>query len=881
MTLDKETQMKQLISILILILLVPTAGFAIDISGNISGVWSPENNPYDLVGDASIPADQQLIINPGVIVRAMGNYRITALGTIMANATVADSISFVNGTANPAALWKGIRLENTSLASSFAHCYIENGEYGINSINSPVDITYSHFRRNTKGVHAYGIGIANPAQVLVSHCKIEYSGENGILIAQNSNTAVLFCDISNNGVASTYRGAIQLSNQSAGGSNNPTIAHNHIHHNRWQGITAWDIVGAGAINPYIHNNLIEYNLTGIYLLNASGSIWENLIRHNYIPGDMNSGAGVMVSGATSQPYFERNIITHNFTGFYITNNARPILGDLEIFHEFAQGQNVIRNNVDADGVPHSIVCASYPQSANIIKAENNYWDFNDAASILSYITDGNSNPALPIVDFEPFLLFTEPITIIGNVQYSGAASLGQMHIQIIDVESGAVLHQSLLPQNGLINLDLPVEQSFYAVVKAHLVDTEGSYLFGCAGGIHTPQSFDPEELVNIGTIQISDEMPKAYISVGNPIEENGTQLYPLKHQWFVYAPTAIDWLYRSGDYIYIVRKEIFNGSSLESYDLPPGSRFMKVANLEDGQIWQKTDVDAYGNLICSEMSVYEVFFPSMGFPFPGFSYLFVQQDPMGNIISERLYDTQQYQNVPFYHSDYLGDFPTSSYKYDLSIAQTDYSIFPLFSGNRWQSSIDEINYAAPHKFVFHWDWNYTLRFHWQAPLIVDTLWTAYRIYDNGEIIAEVPISQRQYSYTNPQLWMGYHFMWVVATDGINESAISNFAAIGPSSNDDNINPVQNVKMGPNPFSPNSVSGFEINAKFESKAETRLNIYNMRGQLVHHKSFGNESCIKYTWTGKDTQMRRCAAGVYFVEISRDRQKSLRRKIVLIH
>jgi hypothetical protein len=69
----------------------------------------------------------------------------------------------------------------------------------------------------------------------------------------------------------------------------------------------------------ILSNVIEYNYTGIYLLQASGYVADNQINHNFIPGDMNSGAGVMGSGATSEPYFERNHIEGNYTGFYITN----------------------------------------------------------------------------------------------------------------------------------------------------------------------------------------------------------------------------------------------------------------------------------------------------------------------------------------------------------------------------------------------------------------------------------------------------------------------------------------------------------------------------------------------------------------------------------
>ncbi|HNT52639.1 MAG TPA: right-handed parallel beta-helix repeat-containing protein, partial [Candidatus Syntrophosphaera sp.] len=270
---------------------------ATDVSGNQSGLWDLANSPYNIIGDITVPAGSSLNIEPGVQVFAMGDYRITAQGFIYALGTEADSIRFMSGQADPNALWKGIRLESTTQGSHLGFCYIEKAEYGVNSINSPTLIHHCRFNLNQKGMQLYGIGAADPAEVIVSTNIIERSIQNGILVAQNSNAVILANELRFNGTGTQYMAAIQLSNQSAGGSNSPEISTNWIHHNFKQGITAWDIVGASAINPQIHDNLIEYNLTGIYLLNASGYVFDNIIRHNFIAGDANSGAGVMVAGA--------------------------------------------------------------------------------------------------------------------------------------------------------------------------------------------------------------------------------------------------------------------------------------------------------------------------------------------------------------------------------------------------------------------------------------------------------------------------------------------------------------------------------------------------------------------------------------------------------
>ena len=302
--------MKAYTLVILFVLCLGTA-LATDVSGTQSGTWTTANNPYQIVGDITVPVGTTLHIMGGVIVQAMGDYRITVQGTLLAMGNLADSISFESGMADPAALWGGIRLENEEMMSVIERCYIEKAENGINSINSPVDINHNHFNLNQKAINVYGIGSAEPANVFINENLIENSIENAIFIAQNSNTSIQNNEIRYNGTGPQFRAAIQLSNQSTGGSNSPDIIGNHIHHNHKQGITAWDSVSSGAIAPFISENVIEYNYTGIYLLQASGYIADNQINHNFIPGDMNSGAGVMVSGITTEPYFERNTITGN------------------------------------------------------------------------------------------------------------------------------------------------------------------------------------------------------------------------------------------------------------------------------------------------------------------------------------------------------------------------------------------------------------------------------------------------------------------------------------------------------------------------------------------------------------------------------------------
>ncbi len=47
---------------------------ATDVSGPVSGVWSPSGNPYNVVGEIRLLAGQTLTIQPGVQVIFQGHY---------------------------------------------------------------------------------------------------------------------------------------------------------------------------------------------------------------------------------------------------------------------------------------------------------------------------------------------------------------------------------------------------------------------------------------------------------------------------------------------------------------------------------------------------------------------------------------------------------------------------------------------------------------------------------------------------------------------------------------------------------------------------------------------------------------------------------------
>jgi len=403
----RQENMKQKKCIILLlsiftIILFPFTGICdTNVSGNQSGTWSLAGSPYFVVGDVTVPSGNSLVIEPSVIVEVQGNYQITAEGYITAQGMIADSIKFYGqGTTT----WKGIRLEDETNQSTFNYCSISNTDdtngYGIQSVNAQVLIQNCFFDDHRNAVRFSAIGYDNPSYMEISDSKISTCEQCGIFIAKNSNVLVDNCEIIQCGKGTSYWPGIQLSLQTPAGECNPTITNNYIHHNDKQGITMANIFNYGEMAPHVENNIIEYNLTGVYLYNAQGYYKNNDIRHNYILGDPNSGAGVMLYGSGTNGTFVLNEISYNFCGFFCMSDATSNLGDLGNLNTTDDGENNIHDNVDGTGTTYSV----YNGSAPDMKAENNSWDSDNYTEIALTIIDGNDNPSFGIVDFDPIYI---------------------------------------------------------------------------------------------------------------------------------------------------------------------------------------------------------------------------------------------------------------------------------------------------------------------------------------------------------------------------------------------------------------------------------------------------------------------------------------------
>lgn len=148
--------------------------------GEVNGKWEKQYSPYIINDHITIKKDEQLIIEPGVIIKFNMRNQMEVLGSLIANGDKNDSIIF---TRNTAERWHGIRFNNEDPeqdSSILKYCTIEYSK-------SPY-----------KTIQGGGISIKAP-RVLISNCIIQYNtAHEGGGMASHTSAKVINTKIINN-----------------------------------------------------------------------------------------------------------------------------------------------------------------------------------------------------------------------------------------------------------------------------------------------------------------------------------------------------------------------------------------------------------------------------------------------------------------------------------------------------------------------------------------------------------------------------------------------------------------------------------------------------------------------------------------------------------
>ncbi len=277
-----------LVSIMVLITLSIGQIFAqTEVEGNIRGVWNVEGSPYIVVDDVEIRRGDELVIEPGVVVRFERPNCMWVHGLLTAVGTEEDSIIFTRDRVGRR--WRGIRIENADNDTEISYSVIEYAE------------TIGQF----DDIEARGAGIACfNTDALFSHNTIRFNrsaGRTAGIYTDNCDADILHNHVYDN-FADT-NAAVEAINSNA------NISHNIVENNESQH-------GGGMIfyegAPTVEYNIVRFNDStvmdwGCGLYFAWGCRAE--VRYNIVVD--NIGGGVYVGAGSEIDVFEHNTIANN------------------------------------------------------------------------------------------------------------------------------------------------------------------------------------------------------------------------------------------------------------------------------------------------------------------------------------------------------------------------------------------------------------------------------------------------------------------------------------------------------------------------------------------------------------------------------------------
>ena len=238
------------------------------VSGDVSGIWTFANSPYDVIGDLTVPAGECLTIEPGVEVIFHDSYKLDIYGCI--NAVGSEEASIIFTADDQVTGWLGINFYNTATQypSLLSYCTIEYGDKTTTEGNgggifaedcgTNLTIEFSDIRENSAN-NGGGIFLKNGSDPTITRCRIKSNSASlsggGIYTLQSSPTIknVLI----NQNVAEGNGGGMACTMDSAVLAENVTIDGNTA------GAAGGGIYSIGCTvpnNPVINSSIVYNNM---------------------------------------------------------------------------------------------------------------------------------------------------------------------------------------------------------------------------------------------------------------------------------------------------------------------------------------------------------------------------------------------------------------------------------------------------------------------------------------------------------------------------------------------------------------------------------------------------------------------------------------------
>ena len=318
------------IILLLLFLLVFQARSEVNIpAGNVNGIWTRENSPYNIEGEITVPDGENLTIESGSRVVFQGYYKLNIQGTLLAAGTENDTITFTTSDSTgyynyTHTGWHGIRFDSTATSndtSKIQYCKIEYGKAIGDSLEncggaiylrafSKVIISDNLIKDNYAELYGGGIFCDTSSPIIknnsiIGNYAVKYGA--GISCRINSN-AVITNNIITNNRADKYGGGVLFS------SSSPSLINNLICNNYAEEISGGIFCFSSA--PIITNNTVCQNKTGgwgggLYLNKSSPSLINTVVYSN----SANLGSQVFLYDNDSNPIFDYCNIEKMESGF--------------------------------------------------------------------------------------------------------------------------------------------------------------------------------------------------------------------------------------------------------------------------------------------------------------------------------------------------------------------------------------------------------------------------------------------------------------------------------------------------------------------------------------------------------------------------------------
>jgi parallel beta-helix repeat protein len=360
-----------------------------------AGAVTGGGSSYEVHDSVVIAVSDRVTISPGTTLTFFGGITvgIAVNGALVAVGSEAQPIVFTATAATPGA-WRGLDYENTGVGSEFhlAWCEIAYSDIAVDVFGA--DILVEDCRVHHAANRAFDFSSANG---IVRRCTIRDNQTRTITATLTSSPLIEDCWFENNNIQNTS--PYPYINIGLQGVNSPTIRRNSIHgsgHHLSGGISIW-----AASNAYIVDNYIEGCGYGIlcYSTGANPRIDGNHLHANTIhPDQVNFGFGVACNG-NNAPILTNNQIELHWYGVAAINGGHPNLGDITNAIPGDDGNNFIVDNGIGENRYNF-----YNNTPLAQMAQNNFWGANTAEGVEATIYHQVDDPALGLVNFDPFIV---------------------------------------------------------------------------------------------------------------------------------------------------------------------------------------------------------------------------------------------------------------------------------------------------------------------------------------------------------------------------------------------------------------------------------------------------------------------------------------------